>query len=381
MAGQPPPSLRDFVEQVKDAIPLDQLVAEHVPSLTRAGMNFKGLCPFHNEKTPSFHVKPDMGFYHCFGCGAHGDHLTFVQEMEKIDFKLALEQLARRAGMQMPALGFGDRPTPDDQRRLDQLRELCNWAEEFFIEQLRAHERGGLARDYLRGRGLSEEQVREYRLGYAPAGWDVLIKAAERRGWKPETLVEAGLAVHHEDTGNMTDRFRDRVIFPIADRVGQTVAFAGRLIEDREGAPKYINSADTPIFHKSDLLYGLRDAREAIRKTGEVTLLEGYMDWIAMHRHGLGNVLAGMGTALTEQQARMLRGMTGRVNLLYDGDEAGRKAMLRGAQLLLRQGLDVRAAVLPAEHDPDSYLQAEGTQAMRELVEEGHHPWWITFLG
>jgi DNA primase len=361
-------SFRDFVERVKDAARIDEVIRDHVPSLVQSGASLKGLCPFHREKTPSFYVHPEMGFYHCFGCGAHGDAIKFIQEIEKIDFMLALEQLARRVGLEMPAFKKGDHEHGEEaERHLTQLRELCVWAGEFFIEQMRSHPRGPLAKEYLKRRGLSDEEIRSYRLGYAPDGYEVLLSAAERRGWKPETVVEAGLA-SRRDNGGFTDRFRDRVMFPIADRQGQVVAFAGRLIENKEDAPKYINSAETPLFKKNQILYGLAAARDAIRAEGHVILMEGYMDWISMHRHGLANTLAGMGTALTEEQSRLLRRMTGKVILLYDGDAAGQKALYRSTELLLRQALAVHAAVLPAEHDPDSFLEAEGTQAMRDIL-------------
>jgi DNA primase len=362
------PDFRQFIEQVKAAVPIEEVVREHVPSLQARGNSLKGLCPFHNEKTPSFYVHPDQGFYHCFGCGAHGDALKFVQEIERIDFMLALEQLARRAGLEMPRLARRDADAEALQaKRLDQLRELCKWAAEFFVEQMRVHPRGGLARQYLRERGLSDEEIRGYGLGFAPPEFEALAQTALRRGWTGETLAEAGL-VSRRDDGSFYDRFRDRIIFPIADRMGNLVAFAGRLIEKREDAPKYINSAETPIFHKSQVLYGMFAARDAIRDTGEVILLEGYMDWIAMHRHGLGNALAGMGTALTEDQARMIKRVARRATLLYDADAAGQKAMFRAAELLLRQGVQVRAAVLHDDHDPDTFLKAEGTQAMRDLL-------------
>lgn len=360
----------DFAQQLKDRVPIESVVGEYVPTLKRTGSGFKGHCPFHKEKTPSFNVHPDFGFYHCFGCGAHGDVIKFIQEIEKVDFMIALEHLARRAGLEMPQFsGGGKKRDEATERRLDTLRQLCTWAEDFFIEQMRQHPRGKLAYDYLRERGLSDEEIRNYRLGYAPEGYEVLIEAAGKRGYSSEIVAEAGLA-SRTDRGSFIDRFRDRVIFPITDRMGQTVAFAGRLIESRDDAPKYINSAETPIFHKSQMLYGLAPAREAIRDTGSVILLEGYMDWLALHRHGIQNVLAGMGTSLTEEQSRLIKRMTGKAILLYDGDAAGQKAMFRATELLLRQGVESFAAVLPPEHDPDSLLIAEGSQAVRDLVEQ-----------
>ncbi len=356
----------DFAQTLKDQVRIDQVIAEYVPGLARAGTGLKGVCPFHKEKTPSFHVHPERGFYHCFGCGAHGDVIKFIQEVEKVDFMMALEMLARRAGLTLPTFSGAARDEGRD-LLLEELRRLCDWAEGWFVEQLAAHPRGRQARDYLRRRGLSDEEIVRYRLGYAPDGYEALLAAAARRGWSGERVAEAGLASRREQ-GGFIDRFRDRVMFPIADRMGQTVAFGGRLIEDREGAPKYINSAETPLFHKSALLYGVAAAREAIKVEQSAILLEGYMDWIAMHRRGLGHALAGMGTAFTEEQARLTRRLTGRATLLYDADEAGQKAAFRTTELLLRQGLEVRIATLPDGHDPDSFLEAEGTAAMRERL-------------
>jgi len=359
----------EFAARLKERVAIDQVVADYVPSLKRAGSRLKGLCPFHKEKTPSFHVHAEMGFYYCFGCQARGDAIKFVQEIEKIDFMLALELLARRAGLTMPSFRRSGGPSgAEHEERLARLRELCTWAEGFFIEQLSRHPRGAAARQYLQGRDLTDDQIKAYRLGFAPPGFDALLSEAQHRGWRPETLAEAGL-VSRRDQGGFIDRFSDRIIFPIADRHGQIVAFAGRLLADRPDAPKYINSAETPLFSKSKLLYGMAAAREAISQTRTVVLLEGYMDWLALHRQGIGNPLAGMGTALSEDQARLLRRVCDRVILLYDGDTAGRKAMFRATELLLRQGLETRAAPLPPEHDPDSFLGAEGVQAMRDLLD------------
>lgn len=215
---QPPPiTPRDFAQKLKDHLAIELVVGEYVPSLVRAGNSFKGLCPFHKEKTPSFHVNPEHGFYHCFGCQAHGDAIKFVMELEKIDFMAAIEVLARRAGVPVPRFSGEERP-PDEEKRLQQLRELCTWAETFFIRQLHEHPKGGRARDYLVGRGLTDAHIEQYRLGYAPDGYEVLLREAERKGWKGETVAEAGLA-SRRDQGGFLDRFRDRVIFPI-DREG-----------------------------------------------------------------------------------------------------------------------------------------------------------------
>ena len=363
------PTPREFAQQLKGQLSIDQLVAEYVPTLAKKGSSFKGLCPFHKEKTPSFHVHPEYEFYHCFGCGAHGDLIKFVEEIEKVDFMGAIELLARRCGVTLPSFRPGVERSEADEQHRALLREVCAWGEEFFIQQLESHPRGRIAREYLHRRGLTDEEIAHYRLGYAPEGWDTLLRTAAARSWREETVAEAGLASRKE-SGGFLDRFRDRVMFPIEDRQGQVVAFAGRLLNDEIEAAKYINSAETPIFKKGQLLYGIARSREAIRDRESVILLEGYMDWLALHRLGLGNALAGMGTALTDDQARLIRRMTRRVFLLYDGDEAGRKAMFRATELLLRQGLEVRGAVLSAGEDPDSFIQSNGTQAMRNLLDE-----------
>lgn len=368
MADHAQPSFHDFTQRVKDAVAIEQVIAEYVPGLTQRGSSFKACCPFHGEKTPSFHVHPDRGFYHCFGCGVHGDVIKFVQEIEKVDFMMALEMLARRAGMEMPRFSRRDAGERErDDQRLAQLREICTWAAEFFVAQLDEHPRGKIARDYLHGRELDDAQIREYGLGYAPPGYEDIQAAAAQRGFSDELLAEAGL-VTRRDSGGFTDRFRDRVIFPVADPYGQIIAFAGRILDPDAHPAKYINSAETAIFKKGRMLYGLDRAREAIKTENCAVLLEGYMDWLSMHSSGLRHVLAGMGTALTEDQTRLIKRQTRKVILLYDGDEAGAKAMFRSAQLLLAQGLEVAAGILPDGLDPDDFIHKHGTQALRKIL-------------
>lgn len=366
MTAQPHTSPIEFARELKDRLALDALIGQYVPDLKPSGSSFKACCPFHKEKTPSFYVHPDPGFYKCFGCGKSGDHISFLMEHEKVDFMLALELLARHAGVELPVFRPG--AGAGDDRAIAELREVCAWAEHYYVEQLGAHEGGPRAREYLRRRGLTDGEIATYRLGYAPPGYETLLQAAARRGYSGELLTRAGLASRRDD-GRFVDRFRDRVMFPIHDRMGQVVAFGGRWLEEQPNTGKYINSAETAIFKKSQLVYGYAAAREGIRDAGQAILLEGYMDWIAMHRQGLTHVLAGMGTALTDDQARLISRLTRRVTLLYDGDAAGQTAMFRATQVLLRRNLDVRAAVLPEDDDPDTFLDAHGTQAMRELLE------------
>lgn len=365
----PAANLVEFAQELKRQVPIDQLIGEYVPSLQRRGSSIKALCPFHEEKTPSFTVNPEFGFYHCFGCGAHGDAIKFIQEFEKIDFRLAVETLARRFDVSIPEFKGQLSPEKRDQaeQRRKLLLEICRLAGKYFAHQLWNHPQGEAARAYLTSRGLSGEQIETYQLGLAPAGYEELLKVTRKRGYKDSSVEEAGLAVAR-DRGGHIDRFRNRIIFPIHDARGDVVAFGGRLV-DGEG-PKYLNSADTPLFHKGSLLYGLKAARPAIRDTGRAILVEGYMDWIALHSNGIENVVAGLGTAFGPEQARLLSRMTSEVVVLYDGDEAGQKAMFRAGEHLLGQGLSAFAIGMPADDDPDTFIRAHGAEAMAQKITE-----------
>jgi len=361
-------NLKEFAQELKQRVGIEQVLADYIPTLHRHGRTLKGLCPFHNEKTPSFHVNAEFGFYYCFGCQAKGDVIRFVQDYEKVDFVLAVETIARRFGVPIPEFksNFTGEQRDEAERKRQTLLAICKLARDFFRDQL-SRPNGSKARDYLAGRGLSPEQMQAYELGYAPDSFDGFLREAERRGYAADRVADAGLAVRREN-GGFYDRFRNRVMFPITDHRGDVVAFGGRLMEG-EG-PKYLNSSDTPLFHKGKLLYGLTASREAIREAGRVILLEGYMDWIALHSLGLRNCLAGLGTAFGEEQARMLKRFTGEVVVCYDGDEAGRKAAFRATELLLAQDINVRLVALPEPHDPDSYIREIGTDAMREVIEQ-----------
>ena len=359
-------SLYDFTQKLKDATDLEKVVSEYVPDLQRSGSSFKACCPFHDEKTPSFYVHPDRGFYHCFGCGAGGDVIKFIQEIEKVDFVMSLEMLARRLGWEVPAVQRSAENRDVHEQHLALIKEICTWAARWFRRQMNDDPKGASARAYLNGRGLNDDEIEKYGLGFSPDSYDALLNAGTKEGYKPEALAEAGLIKQRDEGKGYLDRFRNRVMFPIADMYGQVVAFGGRLMESNDKAPKYLNSSDTPVFKKGRLLYGLNQAREAIKKEEEVILLEGYMDWLAMHRQGIQQVLANLGTALTPDQARLIRRHCQRVTLLYDGDAAGQKASFRGAELLLKQGLQVKVALLPDGQDPDDFLKENGTAALRE---------------
>lgn len=362
-------NLVDFAQELKAKIPIDQLIAIYVPDLARRGLSIKARCPFHDEKTASFNVSVERGFYHCFGCGASGDAIKFIMQFEKVDFPLAVETLARHFNIPMPEFARGDRPAVNRDERektREALLAVCKNAEAFFIDQFWRSPAAEPARAYMFSRGLTEPELKTYRIGFAPPDYDAFLSHARRSGYTPERTAEAGLAIAKE-SGGFYDRFRNRIMFPITDRDGRVIAFGGRLVEG--DGPKYLNSAESSIFHKGKQLYGMAMAREAIRREGRVVLLEGYMDWIAMHSAGFENSLAGLGTAFTEEQAKLIRAVCGEAVLAYDGDAAGRKAAHKSAELLLARGLNVRIISLPDGDDPDSFTRANGPAAMRERIE------------
>ncbi len=354
-----------FLDELRNRISLAALIGRRV-KLARKGREHMGLCPFHNEKTPSFTVSEDKGFYHCFGCGAHGDAIGFLMRAERLSFLEAVERLAAEAGLEVP------KSSPEERERAKKQATLLDAVEAacaFYQRELRAPG-GRAALDYLRSRGLDDETIARFRLGYAPTQRGVLAGALEKAGVSRALALEAGVLGQPEGGGETFDRFRGRVIFPIADRRGRIVAFGGRILG--EGQPKYLNSPDGPLFHKGEMLYGLALARAAIAEQETVLVCEGYMDVIALHRAGFAHAVAPLGTALTERQIELLWRFAPEPILCLDGDEAGRRAALRAAQRalpLLKPGMSLRFAMLPAGEDPDSLLRARGPQAMREVLD------------
>ena len=354
-----------FLDEIRARAPLAGVIGRRV-RLQKRGREHLGLCPFHNEKTPSFTVNEDKGFYHCFGCGAHGDVIGFVQQTENLSFPEAVERLAGEAGLEMPRRTSEDR---DREARYRGLHEVMERAAEWFEGQLAAMA-GERARDYLAGRGLEAGIVERFRLGFAPDRRTALRDALTARGIDEETLVEVGLVIRPEGGGDAFDRFRDRVMFPIWDRRGRVVAFGGRALG--EARAKYLNSPETPLFHKGSVLYGLHLARPAARERGTVLVAEGYMDVIALAAAGFENAVAPLGTALTEEQIAELWRLAPEPVLCLDGDEAGWRAALRAAERclpLLRPGHSLRFAPLPEGDDPDSLVRSKGAAAMHEVVE------------
>ncbi|GIX48734.1 MAG: DNA primase [Candidatus Tectimicrobiota bacterium] len=351
------------VEEVLRRADIVAVVGEYV-RLRKSGASYKGLCPFHQEKTPSFTVSPDKGLFYCFGCQAGGNVVHFVMRREGLSFPEAVRHLAARYGVPL-----ADTAAPPD--RFEPFYRLHRAAVAFFQKCLQ-EAIGQPARAYCRQRQLSPESIARFELGYAPASWDALSRELQRQGFARELLVASGLAAMRSDGRGCYDRFRHRLIFPIHDRYGRPVAFGGRALEtggEAPAVPKYLNSPETPIFHKGRLLYGFHLAKAAIRQRGLAILVEGYTDVIACHSHGIANVVGTLGTALTEEQVRLLKGLASEVVLVFDSDAAGGAATERGLALLLDAGLRVRVAVLPAGEDPDSCLRRYGAEAFVRRVE------------
>ncbi|ADW19068.1 DNA primase [Desulfobulbus propionicus DSM 2032] len=365
-------SLSSSREQIKtmvrDAADIVQVIGEHV-ELKRSGSRFTGRCPFHNEKTPSFSVNPQGQFFHCFGCGEHGDVFSFVMKYHHMEFPEALKLLARKFGVDLP-----ERPLSEsEQARLRQLEKLyeANETAVLVYQQCLRHPKWGKpARAYLERRGVPTAAIERYRLGCAPdpeqAGWSYLTDQLMAKGLTPETLAQAGLAVRKEQ-GGQYDRFRSRIMFPIVDMTGRVVAFGGRILGD--GQPKYMNSPESPIFDKSRLLFGLHQHREAIRKARRCLVVEGNFDLLLLSVHGIDNVVAPLGTALTRSHIHSLRGYSDEVILLFDADAAGLKAAMRSIPFFLAEGVEGRVALLPPGHDPDSFVREAGAEAVVELVD------------
>ena len=353
----------EIIERIKEGTDIVEIVSEHVQLAKRGGSNFFGLCPFHKEDTPSFSVHVDLQIYHCFGCNAGGNVFKFLQEIDHISFVEAVQFLAKRTGISLPEQrdhsGTGDAS--------DQLYRANELAQKYFHHLLLNDPQGRAALDYLRDRGLTDETIDRFGLGYAPSAWDSLLKVAGRRSLNPALMEQAGLALPRQSGSGHYDRFRDRVTFPITNLSGRTIAFGARALQpDQE--PKYLNSPETPIYRKSAVLYGLSQTRSAIRQEEVALIVEGYMDLLSLFQRGIAHVAASAGTALTEEQCRMLARSAQRVVLVFDGDAAGSSAAMRGVEVLLSTGLDARVVSLPAEHDPDTFVQEAGADALRELA-------------
>ncbi len=353
------------IEEVRRASDIVDVISGYV-RLKKRGKNFLGLCPFHTEKTPSFNVSPDRQIYHCFGCGVGGNVFTFVMEYEKVSFVEAVRTLAERAGIALPQ-DRGDEA--DQQPETETLYTICRAAARMFYDNMMNTVEGQLAREYFRHRGFSDETIRTFGLGYSLSGWENMLKLAEREKFPLDLLEKAGLIIKREDGSGYYDRFRGRAMFPIFSVTGRVVGFGARkLREDDPVQGKYINSPETPIYVKSRSLYGLHQAKNALREKEFALLVEGYADLISVYQAGIKNVVASSGTALTEEQINLISRYAKKIVLVYDADSAGSKAALRGMDLIMEQGLDVRIVQLPEGEDPDSFVKKYGGAAFEELV-------------
>lgn len=364
MAGQIP---QRFIDDLLARIDVVEVVGARV-QLKKTGRNYSGLCPFHQEKTPSFTVSADKQFYHCFGCGANGSALRFLMEYDNLRFPEAVEQLASRLGLEVPREGADDPRAQLRERKRREGVNLLELAAGFFRERLRMAE-GSAARNYLQQRGLAEEIQRDFGIGYAPDAWEALKRHLDSQGVSEAVQIEYGLLVQREESGRTYDRFRDRIMFPIRDVRGRTIAFGGRVLGDAK--PKYLNSPESPVFHKGRELYGLYEARQASPRLERLLIVEGYMDVVALAQFGIRNAVATLGTSTSEEHLARLFRMVDEVVFCFDGDRAGRQAASRALETVLPQMLDGRQArflFLPEGEDPDTLVRREGTEAFENRI-------------
>jgi len=354
-----------LVEEIKSRIDIVDLIAEHV-DLRKAGQNFKGLCPFHAEKTPSFMVSPSKQIFHCFGCSKGGDIVSFVMSYETLSFPEALSYLARKAGLRIEEFRTGD---PVQRSLKEKLLSLHTAALDYYRQNLGASKR---ALTYLSERGIDAESVEGFGLGYSPHARDSLFAHLLKKGFTAEDIKPSGL-VHYGDQGPF-DFFRDRLMFPIFDLQGRAVAFGGRLLADLKNAPKYINSPDSPLFRKGETLYGLSQAKGQIAQKGYALLVEGYLDVITCHHHGFRHAVAPLGTALTAGHLKKLKRFSSKVLLVFDGDAAGKAATRRSLDLIYPEAMTAKILILPQGEDPDSFLRREGAEAFRKSLSKALSP-------
>ena len=359
----------DKIAEIRDACNIVDVVGETV-LLKKAGRNFTGLCPFHSEKTPSFTVSPDKQMFYCFGCGEGGNVFSFLMKQQGLSFPETVKMLAERTGIHLPE----NRATPAQKRRRSERQEILELNQltmGLYRKTLQRDPRGQAARDYLHKRGFKPEVVDAFNLGYAPAGWDNLTGYFQRRGLSLELAEKAGLVARRRQGQGYYDRFRDRIIFPILDHRHQVIAFGGRVLDD--ALPKYLNSPETPVYHKSHSLFGLNLAQSYCRTEERVYIVEGYLDVMALHQYGVNNAVGTLGTSLTAEHVRLLRGYIGQAGhavLVFDSDEAGLKAAQRSMGIFAREFVEARVLVLPPGHDPDTFMMTFGPLAFAESAGE-----------
>ncbi len=372
----------DTIERIRQAADILEVVGDFV-SLKRRGSNYIACCPFHNEKTPSFNVNPARQIYKCFGCGKAGDPIRFVMDVENLGYGEALRYLAKKYNIEIAE----QEVTPEEQNRQTERESLyiaLNYAKSFFQENLLQTDEGrGIGLSYFRERGFSDPTLAAFDLGYSPDQWDALLTDATKKGYNPTVLSKAGLTIVREESADNRvaktfDRFRGRVMFPIHNVSGRVIAFGARILKPDPKAPKYLNSPETDAYHKSQVLYGIFQAKQTIRQEDVCYLTEGYTDVISLHQAGIKNVVASSGTSLTIEQIRLISRFTPNVTILYDGDAAGIKAALRGLDMVLEEGLNVSVVMFPDGDDPDSFVRKVGAEAFKAFIKQHAHD-FITF--
>ncbi len=356
----------DLVEEVRARADLVGVIGESV-ALKRSGKDWKGKCPFHDDRTPSFYVVPDKGFYKCFGCGESGDIFAFVMKRTGMDFQDAVKSLGERFGVQIHEVAGGGRDRDDP---FQTHYEANAFARSWFREQLLDPRAGGRARTYMEGRGIDAETAERFGLGWAPDEWHALGEAASKHGFSKDLLLEIGLSTTSERSTEPYDRFRGRLIFPIESLAGRVVGFGGRVLDGGgKGRPKYLNSPESPIYHKGEILYGLNWNRNAMRRAGCALVVEGYMDVVTLAAAGVGHAVATLGTAMTDEHARLLSRYAKKASLLFDSDEAGLRATFRAADALLAHGVQPSVVTFPPGEDPDTVVRAEGREGLEHYLD------------
>jgi len=358
---------QDTIGKIMDTARIEEVVGDFVP-LKKRGSSLIGNCPFHNEKTPSFHVSVAKGIYKCFGCGKGGDSVHFIMDHEKYSYPEALKYLANKYNIEVEEIAQSPQNI-EAQNARESLYIVSEYAANYFANELWTGEEGrAIGLSYFKERGFREDIVKKFQLGYSPDVWDALIQSSVAAGHKEDYLERTGLAIRN-DKGKLYDRFRGRVMFPIHNFTGRIIGFGGRTLKTDKNVPKYVNSPESEIYHKSNVLYGLFHAKKAIRDADNCYLVEGYADVLSVHQAGIENVVASSGTSLTTEQIRLIGRFTQNVTILYDGDAAGIKASLRGLDMILEEGLNVKVVLFPDGHDPDSYMHHVGSGEFKKYIE------------
>jgi DNA primase len=366
----------EVVQQIQQSADIVEVVGDFV-TLKKRGQNLMACCPFHNEKTPSFSVAPAKGIYKCFGCGKSGDSVKFVMDIEGVSYVEALRYLGKKYGIEIEEQAVPTDTQLQQQHEKDSLYIVLNYAKNYYQNLLWQSDEGkAVGLSYFKERGFKDNTIKDFELGYSTDAWDHFTKDALSKGYQQEILEKAGLLIRKEE--KQFDRFRGRVIFPIHNVSGKVIAFGARILKADKNQPKYLNSPETEVYHKSNILYGMFQAKTSIRNEDTCFLVEGYTDVISLHQAGISNVVASSGTSLTLEQIRLISRFTQNVTVLYDGDAAGIKASLRGTDMILEEGLNVKVVVFPDGNDPDSYVRQIGATAFKEFIRQ-HSKDFITF--